>query len=93
MHLFEFGDLDWIPSKYHFYLRKILTKTYKTFGFHPLWTNALEEFIKQEKSTNLIEYCAGDGNILQRGPHGFSPVQIDEQQNLPGEYHYKRQND
>lgn len=65
MRLFEFGDLPWVPSLYHIYLRKYLIIFYKIFGYYKLWVPGLQAFIQQTNSDCYMEYCSGSGEALQ----------------------------
>lgn len=64
MRLFEFGDLQWVPKWYHFYMRRYLVFFYKLFGYYKLWIPAVSAFIEKTGSRSYLECCSGSGEVL-----------------------------
>ncbi|MCB0390210.1 MAG: hypothetical protein KDD58_02910 [Bdellovibrionales bacterium] len=62
--LFEFCDKAWAPNWYHKALHKYLIFFYKTFGYHKLWLDDLNEFIRNDKDNTFLECCSGSGDCL-----------------------------
>jgi hypothetical protein len=66
MFLFEFGDLNWVPRWYHFYLRETLEFQYKFYKHDLLWLKGLSKFLKESPSDKVLECCSGSGKCLPR---------------------------
>lgn len=64
MRLSEFGDLSWVPSLYHIYLRKYLVFFYKLFGYYKLWVPCFTRFLEQTAQKTYMECCSGAGDPL-----------------------------
>ena len=63
MHLFEFGDQNFVPDFYHEFLRDFMGQLYKKLGHYKLWTDSFSKFCERNRSGIIHDPCAGSGEI------------------------------
>jgi len=66
MRLTEFGDLNWVPHIYHYYLRIYSLFFIRFIGYDKMWAKQTEAFLKRVKAKSVIEYGSGSGEPLLR---------------------------